>query len=57
MTEDQVRMVLGDPSAIREESGVVWIYEHAMNPGWVEVDFDHDRRFSSFNDESVFPAQ
>lgn len=29
-----------------------WIYEHGVNPGWVEISFDKDLRFFAYNDES-----
>ena len=63
MTENEVRELLGEPNAVYENSdpkyanGATWIYERSMNPGWVEISFDHNHRFSRFNDESVFPAR
>jgi hypothetical protein len=35
----------------------VWVYQWGWNPGFVDVYFDSNRRFSSFNDESIEPAR
>ena len=62
MTEAQVIEILGEPSHTRLEGdpkdpSETWVYESAWNPGYVDVYFDDDRLFSSFNDESVEPAR
>jgi hypothetical protein len=62
MTETEVVRILGKPSHIRQEGQInsqdaVWVYQWGWNPGFVDVYFDSNRRFSSFNDESIEPAR
>jgi hypothetical protein len=62
MTEAQVTEILGEPSHTRfegdpQDPSETWVYESAWNPGYVDVYFDDDRLYSSFNDESVEPAR
>jgi hypothetical protein len=58
MTKAEVARILGKPSYIRQEGrgnpqDAVWVYQWGWNPGYVDVHFDSNRRFSRFNDESI----
>lgn len=53
MTKAEIEKILGPPAATDEHA---WIYERPLNPGWVEIHFYHQGRYSDFNDESAFPG-
>lgn len=50
-TSEEVRALLGEPDATYSRN---WVYQPALNAGWVQFTFDEDERLISKNDESVF---